>query len=87
MTRVMGLELGPAGIQVNAIAPGMFDTDMTRAYTKDKTEAMEAYLARIPNKRIGQPEELAGLVILLASKASDHMIGQTVVIDGGESLV
>ncbi len=86
MTRVMAIELGPAGIQVNGIAPGLFATEMTREYTQDQ-EAMKAYLSRVPSQRYGQPEELAGLVIFLASKASDHITGQTIVIDGGESLV
>ena len=86
MTKVMAIELGPAGIQVNCIAPGLFATDMTKQYTQDK-EAMKEYLARIPSGRYGQPEELAGVTIFLASKASDHITGQTIVIDGGESLV
>ena len=86
MTKVMAIELGPAGVQVNCIAPGLFATDMTKQYTED-TEAMKEYLARIPSKRYGQPEELAGVIVFLASKASEHITGQTVVIDGGESLV
>lgn len=86
MTRVMAIEMGPFGVTVNAIAPGMFATDMTKEYTEDP-EAMKQYLARIPLKRYGQPDELAGLIVFLASKASDHITGQALVIDGGESLV
>ena len=86
MTRVMAIEMGPAGVQVNCIAPGLFATDMTKEYTEDP-EAMKQYLPRIPSQRYGQPEELAGTVIFLASKASDHITGQTIVIDGGASLV
>lgn len=86
LTRVMAIELGPAGVQVNCIAPGLFATDMTKEYTQNP-EAMKQYLSRIPSGRYGQPEELAGLTVLLASKASDHITGQTIVIDGGESLV
>ena len=86
LTRVMAIELGPAGVQVNCIAPGLFATDMTKEYVHNQ-EAMKEYLARIPSRRYGQPEELAGLILLLASKASDHITGQTIVIDGGESLV
>lgn len=86
MTRVMAIELGPAGIQVNCIAPGLIETDMTKRYVQD-AEAMKMYLARVPLKRYGQPEELAGTAIFLASKASDLMTGQVVVVDGGESLV
>lgn len=86
MTRVMALELAGAGIQVNAIAPGFFATDMTKGYLDDK-QAIEQYVARIPSHRYGQPQDLAGLVVFLASKASDHITGQAIVIDGGESLV
>jgi len=87
MTRVIALELGPAGVQVNGIAPGFFDTDMTRRYQDaDAKEALEAYVAKIPLRRTGKPEDLNGLVVFLASKASDHITGQTIVIDGGESL-
>ena len=88
MTRVIALELGPAGVQVNGIAPGFFDTDMTRHYQDaDAKEALDAYVAKIPLRRYGKPEDLNGLVVFLASKASDHITGQTIVIDGGESLV
>lgn len=87
LTRVLAIEMGPVGVQVNAIAPGFFDTDMTRAYTKDKQAAMEEYLSKIPAKRYGRPEELGGLVVFLASPAADLITGQTVVIDGGGTLV
>lgn len=86
VTRVMAIELGGAGVQVNCIAPGLFATDMTKQYTEAKEE-MEKYLARIPSHRYGQPEDLVGTAIFLASRASDHMTGQVIVVDGGESLV
>ena len=88
MTRVMALEMGPAGIRVNAIAPGFFDTDMTSRYQqKDAKEMIDAYVAKIPLRHYGRPEDLGGLAVFLASNASDHVTGQTIVIDGGESLV
>lgn len=88
MTKVIALELGPAGIRVNAIAPGFFETDMTKRYHEpDAQEALEAYISRIPLRKTGRPEDLAGLIVFLASSASDHITGQTLVIDGGESLV
>jgi len=86
MTRVMAIEMGPFGVQVNCIAPGLFATDMTKDYTDDR-KAMEQYLARIPSRRYGQPEDLRGLAIFLSSHASDHITGQVIAIDGGESLV
>lgn len=88
MTKVIAVELGPAGIYVNAIAPGFFETDMTQRYQEpDAKEALEKYTSRIPLRKTGRPEDLSGLVVFLASKASDHVTGQTFVIDGGESLV
>ena len=86
MTRVMAIELGPAGVQVNCLAPGLVATDMTKEYTEDQ-EAMKEYLSRVPSRRYAQPEELAGVTVFLASKAADHITGQVIVIDGGESLV
>ena len=86
MTRVMAIELGSTGVQVNAIAPGFFETEMTARYQQDPA-ALQPYIDRIPSKRVGKPEDLAGLTVFLASKASDHITGQVIVIDGGESLV
>ncbi len=59
---------------------------MTQRYQEDK-ETLDAYVSRIPLRRYGQPEDLTGLIVFLASSASDHITGQTIVIDGGESLV
>ena len=86
MTKVIALELGPAGVRVNAIAPGFFETDMTKRYHEDP-DRLDAYVSRIPLRKTGRPEDLAGLIVFLASSASDHITGQTIVIDGGESLV
>ena len=86
MTRVMAIEMGPANVQVNCIAPGLVATDMTQQYVEDK-EAMAEYLSRVPLRKYAQPEDLAGLMVFLASKASDHITGQTIAIDGGESLI
>ena len=85
LTRVMAVEWGPYGIRVNSIAPGTFRTGMTADVFADR-----AWVARrkrqIPLRRFGEPEDLAGLVVFLASSASDHITGQTIVIDGGASL-
>ena len=86
LTRVMAMELGPYGIRVNSIAPGLFRTDMTADVFADR-----AWIAKrrrqIPLRRFGEPEDLAGLVVFLASDASQHLTAQTIVIDGGASLV
>jgi NAD(P)-dependent dehydrogenase (short-subunit alcohol dehydrogenase family) len=86
LTKIMAVELGPHGIRVNAIAPGLFRTDMTADVFADR-----AWVARrtrgIPLRRFGEPEDLEGLVVFLASRGSDHITGQTIVIDAGASLV
>jgi gluconate 5-dehydrogenase len=85
LTRGMAVELAPMGIQVNAIAPGYFATEMNRALI-DNTEFNAWVCKRTPAGRWGQPDELAGLAVFLASSASDYMTGQMLVIDGGMSV-
>jgi len=86
MTRVMALELGPFGIQVNAMAPGLIETEMTREFLSDP-EQVKQYLARAPSGRYGQPEDVVGVAIFLASPAANHITGQTIVVDGGVTLM
>jgi NAD(P)-dependent dehydrogenase (short-subunit alcohol dehydrogenase family) len=82
LCRSLAGEWGPKGVRVNCIAPGLVKTDFARALWED-----EALLARrtatTPLRRIGEPEEIAGAVVYLASGASSFMTGQTIVIDGG----
>ncbi|HEY5306933.1 MAG TPA: SDR family oxidoreductase [Casimicrobiaceae bacterium] len=85
LTRGMAVELAPHGIQVNAIAPGYFATEMNRALI-DNTEFNAWVCKRTPAGRWGQPDELAGLAIFLSSSASDYMTGQMLVMDGGMSV-
>ncbi|MDD4168845.1 MAG: 3-oxoacyl-[acyl-carrier-protein] reductase [Desulfotomaculaceae bacterium] len=80
LTRAMAKELGSRNITVNAIAPGVIDTDMTRLLPENVRENM---LAQVPLKRFGSPEEVAGLVVYLASEAAGYITGQTINIDGG----
>jgi len=82
LTKVMALELAEKGIQVNAIGPTYFETPLV-AQLRNDPERFKFITERTPMKRWGQPEELAGLVIFLASKASDFITGQTIFIDGG----
>jgi gluconate 5-dehydrogenase len=85
LTRGMAVELAPHNIQVNAIAPGYFATEMNRALI-DNAEFNAWVSRRTPAGRWGQPEELAGLAVFLASSASNYMTGQMLVIDGGMSV-
>jgi 3-oxoacyl-[acyl-carrier protein] reductase len=83
ITRSLAIELARHGIRVNAIAPGYILTEMTEAYLKSaKGEAM---IKAIPQQRYGEPADLDGTLLLLASKkASGFMTGSTVVVDGGD---
>jgi gluconate 5-dehydrogenase len=85
LTRGMAVELAPQGIQVNAIAPGYFATEMNRPLLDDA--AFDAWVKkRTPAGRWGQPAEIAGLAVFLASSAADFITGQMVTIDGGMSV-
>lgn len=81
LTRSNAVELAPLGVQVNAIAPGYFLTEMT-AELKD-TPLMKALERRTPAATIGGTDDLIGTGIYLASKASDHVIGVCIPVDGG----
>jgi 2-dehydro-3-deoxy-D-gluconate 5-dehydrogenase len=81
LTKSMAIELAPVNVQVNAIVPGYFRTELTDAF-KDKPFYNEL-IRRVPAGRWGEPEELAGAAIFLASTASDFVTGTSVVVDGG----
>jgi len=82
MTKVMALEWAKQGVQVNAIGPTYFETPLV-AQLRNDPERYNFIIDRTPMGRWGQPEELAGVVVFLASKASDFVTGQTIFIDGG----
>ena len=85
LTRGMAVELAPHNIQVNAIAPGYFATEMNRALL-DNAEFSAWVNKRTPAGRWGDPPEIAGLAIFLTSSASDYVTGQIIMIDGGMSV-
>ncbi|MFC0409381.1 SDR family NAD(P)-dependent oxidoreductase [Roseomonas elaeocarpi] len=82
LTRSLSVELAPMKINVNNIAPGLIETPMTEERVQDPQKLEEA-LKEIPWGRVGQPEEIAGLALFLASDAADYVTGQTFVMDGG----
>jgi len=84
LTKSMAIELAPYNIQVNAIAPGWIETDMTApVHTMPLNDEI---LARTPAGRWGQPEEIAGTAVYLASRASDFVTGATIRVDGGYAI-
>ena len=80
MTKTLAKELASRNIQVNAIAPGFVETDMTHKLTPQQKEAL---LGMVPLKRVAKPEEIASVVVFLASPASSYMTGQVLCVDGG----
>jgi 2-deoxy-D-gluconate 3-dehydrogenase len=82
VTKALANELAPAGVNVNAIAPGYMATDNTTALRQDPVRSA-AILERIPAARWGLPADLGGAVVFLASSASDYVHGHVLVVDGG----
>jgi 2-dehydro-3-deoxy-D-gluconate 5-dehydrogenase len=82
LTKALANEWAPKGVQVNAIAPGYINTDNTAALRADPVRN-PAILARIPAGRWGEPEDLKGAVVFLASRASDYVNGSILTVDGG----
>lgn len=82
LTRLMANELAPYNINVNAIAPGYMATDNTKALREDP-DRNKAILDRIPAARWGEPKDLQGAVVFLASPASNYINGYTIAVDGG----
>jgi 2-dehydro-3-deoxy-D-gluconate 5-dehydrogenase len=87
LTKSMAIELAPHNIQVNAIAPGWIETDMTAPVrTTDMKPMNDEILARTPAGRWGQAEEVAGTAVYLAGCASDFVTGETIRVDGGYAI-
>jgi NAD(P)-dependent dehydrogenase (short-subunit alcohol dehydrogenase family) len=84
LTRQMGVELARHRIRVNAIAPGYIETDINRDFFA--SEAGQAMIRRVPQRRLGTVDDLTGPLLLLASEAGAHMTGSVVTVDGGHSV-
>lgn len=85
MTRALAFEWAPYSINVNCIAPGYFATEMIQDNQEDE-KFMKYLNLKIPFKRLGRPEEIAGTAIFLASEASSYITGETIFVDGGYSI-
>lgn len=86
LARNLALEFGPDNVRVNTIAPGLVQTDFAKALWENPT-ILKAYTEHSCLKRIGQPDEIAGMAVFLASKAGAFTTGQTFVIDGGQTSI
>ena len=85
LVRNLAVELGPYNIRVNAITPGLVRTDMARALWEDEARAADR-ISRTPLRRLGEPEDIAGIAVYLASDAGRWTTGQSFVVDGGTSI-
>jgi len=85
MTQSYALELGPKGVRVNAIAPGLIQTVLSEYYWKDEGR-LENVIGHQPIKHLGQPLEIASVALLLAGDSGSYLTGQTLVVDGGRLL-
>ena len=85
LVRNLAAEYGPHNIRVNAIAPGLIRTDFARALWENP-QTLKGATATTPLRRIGEPEELAGVAVFLASKSGSFATGQNFIIDGGQTI-
>jgi NAD(P)-dependent dehydrogenase (short-subunit alcohol dehydrogenase family) len=86
LARNLAAEYGPAGVRVNAICPGLIKTDFAKALW-DNPDILEQSTRTTPLRRIGEPDEIAGMAVFLASRAGAFTTGQAMVIDGGVTVV
>lgn len=82
LARNLAVEWGPKGVRVNAISPGLIRTPLATSLLEN-SEFMERRLSMTPLRRVGEPEEIAGVAVMLASRAGGFITGQNIVVDGG----
>jgi NAD(P)-dependent dehydrogenase (short-subunit alcohol dehydrogenase family) len=85
LARNLAVEFGPDNVRVNAIAPGLVQTDFARALL-DNPSILKTYIEGSCLQRVGQPDEIAGVAVMLASRAGAFCTGQTFVVDGGQTI-
>lgn len=85
LVRSLAIEWGPMGVNVNAVGPGVIETPLTRAYMDQFPERVAAAIDNTPLRRLGTPEDVADVVVFLASDAARFITGQTLYVDGGLS--
>ena len=85
LARNLAAEFGPSQVRVNCIAPGLIRTDFARALWENP-QTLQLVTMHTPMQRIGEPEEIAGAAVFLASRASTFMTGQAIVVDGGSTI-
>jgi NAD(P)-dependent dehydrogenase (short-subunit alcohol dehydrogenase family) len=85
LTQVMAMELGRHNITVNCVSPGLTDVSATSRHGGASSDYIEAFLNMVPLSRLGRPEEIAHMVLFLASGQADFITGQHITIDGGYS--
>lgn len=85
LARNVAVEYGPLNIRANAISPGMIDTPFAKELLSNK-DFLEKRLALTPLRRVGLPEEIAGVAVMLASKAGGFITGQNIIVDGGTTI-
>ncbi|HEV8673007.1 MAG TPA: SDR family NAD(P)-dependent oxidoreductase [Methylomirabilota bacterium] len=83
LTRCLALEWGPHGITVNAVGPGITETPLTRGYLEADPGRRQTMIDKIPLRRLGRPDDMAGAVLFLASDLAAYITGQTLYVDGG----
>jgi len=82
LTENMAVDLGAKGINVNAVAPGVIESDMTKEMLADEKQ-IQGFMARVPKKRIGKPEDIGAAAAFLASDEADYITGTVLYVDGG----